>query len=575
MDEHWKERKPEETIQIIKDFFITNKYTIRLWGNEITESGSWHCAVSLYKDDQFIMQTNGKGMTELYSQASAYAELYERFCNKTNFIRIPSFVKSYTTLQKKINGYNFHPKEKKLDYKDILKVPNMLESLTIFLHNSANITRYLDFLTDGEPIGEPYINLATKEIAYYDPRLVHFIQASNGQAAGNTIEEALNQALSELTERMAEKKFFEEEQETYYLIDLNSIKNKELQEKISSIQASGNRIYVFDLSYNFNLPTIMSVIINDLGKCTNMNFGSFPIFDIAVERTITEMYQGSTTVNNWLSVQIPYRSNQYYMKEFKNSISGCAYLNEKCFTQNKIMSQPSSVFLTNKNITNQELNNYFINLFNSMDLSIYYINRGLVEDMAAVQVFIPNYTFLTQEELLYKNCSNILVNEGLQIIEYQKKVIANIIEEKYDNIKNLIEQITILIDKKWFDGTYVGKLSFIDGLYILPLKTEATHTIFILNGTQSMDNYYTIYREPLQKKYLLNQYVGSQKYTKEEIFIIFNKMFNINLTNNDYENYKTKEYIINEILIAPTYNYYHSQAYLDILNSFIFKGKDV
>lgn len=574
MDKHWKERLPEETILIIKNFFSANKYTIHLWGNEITESGSWHCAVSLYKDNQFILQANGKGMTELYSQASAYAELYERFCNKTNFIRIPSFIKSYTELQEKTNGYKFHPKEKQLNYEDILKVPNMLEQLTIFLHNSNNITRYLDFLTDKNPIGEPYINLDTKEIAYYDPRLVHFIQASNGQAAGNTIEEALNQGLSELTERMAEKKFFEEEQEMYYLIDLNSINNKELQEKISNIQAAGNKIYIFDLSYNFHLPTIMSVIINDLGKCTNMNFGSFPVFDIAVERTITEMYQGSTTINNWLNIQIPYRSNQYYMKEFKNSISGCSYLNEKCFTQNTIVSQPSSTFLTNQSITNQELNDYFINLFNSMNLPIYYINHGLTEEMAAIQIFIPNYTFLTKDEILYKNFSNILIDEGLKVIEYQKEIIENIIEGNYSSIKHLIEQITFLIDKKSYDGVYVGKLIFTDGLHLLPLKNEATHTIFVLNGAQSMYNYYAIYRNPLQKIYLLNQYIDSQKYTKEEIFTIFDKMFSISLTDDDYRNYKTKDYVINELLIAPTHEYYYSQSYLDILNSFILKGKN-
>jgi len=30
------------------------------------------------------MKSNGKGMTKEFSRASAYAELYERFCNASN-----------------------------------------------------------------------------------------------------------------------------------------------------------------------------------------------------------------------------------------------------------------------------------------------------------------------------------------------------------------------------------------------------------------------------------------------------------------------------------------------------------
>jgi ribosomal protein S12 methylthiotransferase accessory factor len=121
---------------------------------------------------------------------------------------------------------------------------------------------YLDIITDGLYIGEPYINLSTNEIMYYDRRILNRIIASNGMAAGNTLEEALNQGISELAERLVTKWFFEKEQKQYYLITHDSINSSIIKTIINNIEERGNKVYIFDLSYNFNLPVIMTLIIN-------------------------------------------------------------------------------------------------------------------------------------------------------------------------------------------------------------------------------------------------------------------------------------------------------------------------
>ncbi len=570
MDSKWKERKPEETVQLIKDFFETCGYQVKLWGNEETEAGTWHCAVDLYKGKQFILQTNGKGMTEAYSQASAYAELYERFCNKTNFIRIPAFVKAFTTLQEKVNGYKFHPGEKKLAYEDVRAVPNMAEQLDILLGSKENVIRYLNYLTDGEPTGEPYTNLATGETAYYDPRLIHFICASNGQAAGNTVEEALNQALSELTERMAQRLFLETPQEIYYRINLNSITNPELQERIQHIEEAGNRLYVYDLSYNFGYPTVMSVVINDVVKTTNVNFGSFPVFDIAFERTLTEVYQGQSRISNWNGLQEPFKRSNLF-SEFKNSLGGCACIPEDCFLHYQEVDSPSEVFLTERR-TNKELNQYFVDLFSSFGFSVYYIDHSLISDLAAVQVFIPNYTYLSKDYYQYHRMSNIVINEALETIEGLKGVVNNIIKGEIDNVQNDLQKIAFAMRKPTWNGNYVGKLIFSDGLDIIPEVLNSTPVVCRLFGNQAIDTMKSLYWPGLQKIYLLDTYVKAG-YSNQEIIGIFDRMLHIPITQSDIDNYAQPEYMLDAVLINPLTNYYYNKDYRDILISFLRKDK--
>lgn len=570
MDSKWKERKPEETIQLIKDFFETCGYQVKLWGNEETEAGTWHCSVDLYKDKQFILQTNGKGMTEAYSQASAYAELYERFCNKTNFIRIPSFVRNYTNLQEKVNGFKFHPGEKKLTYEDVRAVPNMAEQLGTLLGSKENVIRYLNCLVDREPVGEPYTNLATGETAYYDPRLVHFICASNGQAAGNTVEEALNQALSELTERMAERLFLETPQDIYYRINLNSITNPELQERIQRIEEAGNRLYVYDLSYNFGYPTIMSIIINNQMNITNVNFGSFPVFDIAFERTLTEIYQSNSHMGYYNGLQTPFKGNNLF-NEFKNSLSGCACIPENCFLHYQAVDAPSEVFLTERR-TNKELNQYFIDLFAVHAMDIYYIDHSLISDLAAVQVFIPQYRYMEKDMKQYRYASKIMIDNTLTFIETLNGIVDKIINGTYWDVEKDIQTALQCVSQPHWDGNYTGKLQFNDGLNILPEGNENTYLIFRFLGDCTLNGFRSIYWPGLQKIYTLNNYVSSG-YSNQEIIGIFDRMFDISITNYDIENYNTVNYMITNVLLKPLVRYYGSPAYREILISFLYKGK--
>ena len=81
---------------------------------------------------------------------------------------------------------------------------------------------------------------------------------------------------------------------TYYKIN-HSILNKDLQTIISNIEAKNYNVFIFDLSFNFNLPVCLAVLMHKNTKQIHYDFGAHPIFDIAVERCLTELYQGCKT----------------------------------------------------------------------------------------------------------------------------------------------------------------------------------------------------------------------------------------------------------------------------------------
>ncbi|MGN1342703.1 MAG: YcaO-like family protein [Bacilli bacterium] len=51
-----------------------------------------------------------------------------------------------------------------------------------------------------------------------------------------------------------------------------------------------NTLYIIDFSYNFNVPVLMALIVNRRTNTITVNLGASPIFDIALERTLTELY---------------------------------------------------------------------------------------------------------------------------------------------------------------------------------------------------------------------------------------------------------------------------------------------
>ena len=102
----YKERKPQETIEIIKNFFEEKGYSIEITSNYKSESSTWSCHIILTLNGNEILGSNGKGTTEDYSMASGFAELYERFCNSIFYLNSPIVLDA--VMQERYNKFGYY-----------------------------------------------------------------------------------------------------------------------------------------------------------------------------------------------------------------------------------------------------------------------------------------------------------------------------------------------------------------------------------------------------------------------------------------------------------------------------------
>lgn len=582
VNKKFKDRNPEETVKIIENFFNKKGYKVEIVQKCESEAGTFSFGLSLYKNRVKILHSSGKGMSEAYALASGYAELYERFCNKCNFTRHPFFIQHFNKAMYEKHGYYFHPDEVILTYEDIMQY-NMYNSFyTKLLHSQKNIETFWKLINNNDQIiGEPYYDLTNNKTVYHNLAIANRITTSGGLAAGNSLEEALNQGLSELCEHMTVDKFMLEEQDIYYVID-PSILSPHLQSAINNIEKAGFKFFIFDLSYNFNMPVAMSLLINPFTQHTQINLGAFPIFDIAVERVITEMYQNvkhfAIGNNIDISPQVPYLINSdNELNHRHNSLGEVKTFNEEILL-NKIkivQSCNTKIFKTDKELSNKEILNYLVDLFKTQGYSIHYIDRSLCDEIKAVSILIPEYDYSPGQFLdcLYHSEEKIYYNL-IFIMRLHK--LANSIINNQDSIDINFKRFLMLqnsemeINQQFHDGEMTGALIFLDWINPVP-ATEGISwlNLFLDNLYDSGALYNTIYYPVIKKFLTLQIYTNTKKYSKDKIKQIMKLFFDINTTDEDIDKCFDMTYLFDKIIVETTYNYYHSNDYKEIIESVI------
>lgn len=582
---HFKERQPLETVQIIKDFF--NKYNLSLKESDINESeaGTWYCHITLYQNNIEIISSNGKGVTKEYALASGYAETYERFCNGMTFLANPYFNRTLISYNKEHFGYYLRENEKILTYDEIINNTNRTKIYFNKLTSDIPVLtkKVIDFITEGQYIGLPYQNIGNhQDIKYVDPRILLRITRSVGMAAGNTIEEGLVQGLSEIAEKNAQKQLFQNFSDTHYAINLDKIADPTLQKIIMNIKNCGYDLYLFDLSYNYKIPVIMSLLIDRAQGIMNINFGSFPVFEIAAERVLTEIYQGIKTYHqtNFLSrLQTPFKlfSSDELFEIYGNGIDGKIF--PAIFFKNieYVDSYNTQIFVADKNISNQELVQYFYQLGETLNLHFYYIDNSLDENIHAIQVFVDGenediFFHGTEEFNIEWNNQKIIqltniLNGFIKLCDYisTNKTISGI-----DIIKLIIDYSNVPFDLQF-------ALVMIQLWNYMLISSDTKIYLDILYGLIDDDHQDDTYLENLIaspiysnfKKYIqLKKYISTGLYTDEELLYIFNTIFHYNLSLEDLQNSTNTFFLVQKAYLEPMKIYINSEEYKKLIQIF-------
>jgi ribosomal protein S12 methylthiotransferase accessory factor len=237
--------------------------------------------------------TNGKGATKESALCSALGEFIERL--NCNFFYNDQFFG-----QEIANSEFVHyPNEKWFTLTDDDALPaGILDDYTREIYDPEDELRGSHLIDTNSGNTErgicsiPYIRQSDGETVYFPSNLIENLFLSNGMSAGNNVNEAKVQCLSEIFERAVKRQIIEKE---IVLPDVpQEIINKypSIVEGINALEAQGFPIVVKDASLGGQFPVMCVTLMNPKTGGVFASFGAHPSFEAALERSLTELLQG-------------------------------------------------------------------------------------------------------------------------------------------------------------------------------------------------------------------------------------------------------------------------------------------
>ena len=588
---HYKDRNPEKTIQIIENFFNSHNITIRNMVDFHSEINTYSCTYGLFWNNKQILSCNGKGTTPLYSKASCFSELYERFCANIILLNNNIFIRQdITKLKKNKYNYYYYPTERKITTEEYLNntyISNFYFN-TFHLRQNKDIDTLINILFENNLIGFPYKSLTDESITYQEYNTIFWYLGSTGLATGNSIEEALVQGCSEIFERIVAEQFFCSLQTKYYSLDY-SILQPEVQDIIKQLDQLGYQTKVFDLSYNYNLPVCFITIYNKNGKILYYRMGAAPIFDIAVERCFTELYQGWQVLPNDENVYIAPYEAQYadeIIRQFNTSLlgdGGVICLPYFLFNNiEEINHYNTNIFLSSKDYSNEELLNKVKEITINCGLHLNWLDISLSPDIKAVHI-VPQENVLSCRPLKFFKTKNYTPEQMVQTVKMQNDFYNLLMKFKNTKIdfnaeeclrifKDIADQAKEINPNDNYDALDLLTIIFNYNTYkIYNLQDTTNGWLFFVSIMQLLDNMLTLdfptrdSRKKEYENYKLYEKLQQNGFSINYIKHIFTQMQKEYLNYNEYQD-NINIYLLYILYIKSFYDLYNSQTYQDYLN---------
>jgi len=237
--------------------------------------------------------TNGKGATKESALCSALGEFIERL--NCNFF----YNDQYFGPEISAREFVHYPNEKWFGLESDDKLPEglldaycldqfdpdrELRGSHLIDTNSGNVERGICSI--------PYTRQSDGETVYFPSNLIENLFLSNGMSAGNNLEEAQVQCLSEIFERAVKRQIIEEEIALPDVPQEVLAKYPDLLKGIEELEARGFPVLVKDASLGGQFPVMCVTLMNPRTGGVFASFGAHPRFEIALERSLTELLQG-------------------------------------------------------------------------------------------------------------------------------------------------------------------------------------------------------------------------------------------------------------------------------------------
>lgn len=236
--------------------------------------------------------TNGKGANQKAALASALGEFFERLnCNYffADFylgeaLASAPFTHYPQEVWVKSGGHDLPAQLLDERTRKFYNPKGELNSSMLTDTNSGNSERGICAL--------PFVRQRDQKTVLIPMNIIGNLYVSNGMSAGNTATEARVQALSEVFERWVKNKIISEG------ITLPDVPAEVIQqyprivEAIKELEGHGYPILVKDASLGGKYPVMNVTLLNPQEGSAFCSYGGHPKFEVALERTLTELLQG-------------------------------------------------------------------------------------------------------------------------------------------------------------------------------------------------------------------------------------------------------------------------------------------
>lgn len=466
-----KDSSLEDTIAnmsaILADLGI--KIEIASWRNPIPHVWSVHVRDA----DSPMCFTNGKGATKDAALASALGEYLERISN--NYLYNDQYLGEDIA-----NGDFVHyPSEKwfKAGPKDSLPA-GLMDDYLLDLYNAdgeLKASNLIDTNSGNTKRGicaVPYERQSDKKIVYIPVNLIGNLFVSNGMSAGNTKYEARVQCLSEIFERAVKNQIILEE---ITLPDVpKSVLEKypKIMEGINKLEAEGYPIVVKDASLGGKFPVMSVTLMNPKNGGVFASFGAHPRFEVALERTLTELLQGRSFEG--LNVLTPPTFNQNTICDPNNIVDH--FIDSTGVISWKFFSEKVDYEFNEWDFsgTTEEEYNYLMDILSQLEKEVYIADFEEL-GVKACRILVPDYSEIySTDDLIWDNHNKSIAfrSDILNLHSLNDKALSKLVDKLEESEIDDYTKISELIGVAFDENTPWGQLNIgeLKCLSLLALK---------------------------------------------------------------------------------------------------------
>ncbi|MFN4052815.1 MAG: OsmC domain/YcaO domain-containing protein [Acinetobacter junii] len=439
------------------------KIEIASWRNIVPNVWSLHI-----RDAQSPMCfTNGKGSTKESALASALGEFIERLnCNffyNDQFwgeeIANAEFVHYPDEKWFKPGPNGELPKEILDEYcLEIYDPEKELLGTHLYDTNSGNIERGICSL--------PFVRQSDGETVYFPSNLIENLYLSNGMSAGNTLEEAQVQCLSEIFERAVKREIIEGEIALPDVPEEVLAKYPSIVAGIQGLEEQGFPVLVKDASLGGQFPVMCVTLMNPRTGGVFASFGAHPSFEVALERSLTELLQGRSFEGLNDLPQPTFQSEA--VTEPNNFVEH--FIDSSGLVSWRFFSSKSDYDFVEWDFTNEGENSNadeaaeLFGILEEMDKEVY---MAVYEHLGATacRILVPDYSEIyLVEDLIWDNTNKALAfrEDILNIHRLDDTRLEALVERLEECELDDYTEITTLIGIEFDDNTVWGQLTLLE-----------------------------------------------------------------------------------------------------------------